>query len=109
MIARTAASDRWRVCAGLCLAATLGPVAAQNLAQNPASTQRRAPGHGVLCRTDPVGAGTWLPTNGTQDVDGNAPGSGSVQLDVPSVAAAGTARAEIAARECLPVPAGSSP
>jgi len=102
-------SDGWRVCAGLCLAATLGPVAAQNLAQNPRFDGSVAPWATVFSAApDPVGAGT-VAYNGTQDVDGNAPGSGSVQLDVPSVAAAGTARAEIAARECLPVPAGQQP
>lgn len=102
-------SEGWRVCAGVCLAATLGPVAAQNLAQNPRFDGSVAPWATVFSAApDPVGAGT-VAYNGTQDVDGNAPGSGSVQLDVPSVAAAGTARAEIAARECLPVPAGQQP
>lgn len=89
----------------------VGQVAlAQNLVQNPRfDAGTVAPWVAAYSvAPDPVGSGA-VSYNGTQDVDGTAPTSGSVQIDVPTVAPGGSARTEVAASECLPVPAGQQP
>lgn len=93
-----------RCLGGVCLFALAGAAAAQNLVANP-----RFDGSGASWAQDlastPAGTGsaTYL---GSQDVDGNSPASGSMQIDVTSAGPVGTAKAEVAASQCVAIPGG---
>jgi len=85
-----------------------GQASAQSLVTNPNFDVAEAPWATALSGPpNPVGVGTTA-FNATQDVDGN-PGSGSVDVAVPSGSPTGTADAEVAAVECMVIPVGQQP
>lgn len=99
-----AVAQRWL--GGLVLFVLCGVAAAQNLVQNPQLTGSGASWAQDLAST-PAGTGSAAYT-ASPDVDGNA-ASGSMQVNLTTAGPASTAKAEVAARQCVAIPLGQQP
>lgn len=91
---------------GFALFALCGVAAAQNLVLNPQLTGSGASWTQDLAST-PAGTGSSGYV-ASPDVDGNA-ASGSLQVNVTTAGPAATAKAEVAARQCVAIPVGQQP